>query len=228
MTLKISNSKAFTLIETIITTTLILFVITLAASSLFLTGRTIAATSEKNLEEIEKMKVFSQMQKQLTCLYSSENINFSLWGRKETSAQKPSAQIYFLTTMPVQNNGIVGVAYKIIKDENKKKFLGYKEFPCPAGRLLMLNEEKRFEGAGWIELSPLFEEMEIEYYKNIDDATPLTEWEENSIPQKIKITLLYKENNLSGKFSFSVFPAGAEGEEREKTKAENESQTQNI
>lgn len=215
MILKVSNSKAFTLIETIITVSLILFVITLVASSLFLSGKTTTSTNVKNFEEIEKMRVFSQMQKQLACLYFSKGINFCLWADEEVLSGGQSSLIYFLTTMPTKSRGFVLVAYKIVKDKDKKNYLGYKEFPYPAGRLPDKNEGEKFNNAGWTALSYLFEKIQIEYYKNKEDKYPLMRWDGETPPEKIQVILAYRQDKELKKFSFSAFPAISQNKQQE-------------
>jgi prepilin-type N-terminal cleavage/methylation domain-containing protein len=194
------RTSGFTFIEVIVAISVALVVVLAVYFSLYQGTRSMSHTRVAILKKQELMKTFYRMRHQLLNLYDKEE-GESLLG--ESGLQERHSELYFLTTTPDKSRGVGEVGYKIMKDEDGISYLAYTEFPYPRieNRFALNNRQDK-----WEEFSRLVKEFQVEYETN---NLWHKEWKQNELPDKIKITLYYVEDEESDKmteFSFIVVP----------------------
>lgn len=181
--------RAFTLLEVVITVCLVSIVLTLGFASLFFSAHFSTDQRLRQYKEREFAKIFSQMRRQLLCLYSASARDKSFEGIKGIEEKKD--ELSFLTAAPVFGNGVVEAGYSIAARDDGSHYLAYSEFPF-AGK-------SDYEGGQMVEISAMIDGIKVEYGSG---EQRFDEWKDTEVPEKIRVTLYSKDE----KFSFTVVP----------------------
>jgi prepilin-type N-terminal cleavage/methylation domain-containing protein len=91
--------NGFTLLEIIAVISITAIITAIVTASFILTSRTLMIANQFILEENEKMRIYSVLEKQLLCVYYSDSLKFSLYGSETvTSDYSNNSNIEFLTS----------------------------------------------------------------------------------------------------------------------------------
>lgn len=197
------RERGFTLLEVVVVIAIALLALTAVYVSLYYGGKSSARTRVNILKKQELMKQFFQMRRKLTNLYHDTD-GASLLGEKGTRERTDA--IYFLTSSLEKYRTVGEVGYRIERDYRGNSYLAYTEFPYP-------RQDNRFAAANpqdeWKPASRLIKKMKVEY----ESANQWSdEWKSDQLPQKIRITFWYRENDGDEEltpFSFIVAPGAS-------------------
>ncbi|MFH1452449.1 MAG: type II secretion system protein [Armatimonadota bacterium] len=194
-----NTESGFTMLEVLVSLFIVAIVMGLVFTSLFLTTASSKDLIITGSRYNDLMKTYFQMRKQLLCLYESPNSDFIL--KELPTTQEKGDSLVFVTSEPSVFRGVVEAQYEIRKDKNKNQYLAYREMPYPGYKLQETGtEDKR----GWTVLSGKITGLNIDYSSG---NLWFTDWDKQSYPEKIRVTLYYKDGKIDKKFSFTVVPS---------------------
>jgi prepilin-type N-terminal cleavage/methylation domain-containing protein len=214
--MKSKNAWGFTFIEVLVSLALVALVLSLGYFSLVYSARFSREARLKTYREHEIMKVFAQMRGQLLNAYVNPNFTYNLIGLKTKEVKQDA--LYFLTSSLLHYSTVGEAGYKIIK-QGDQKVLAYREYPYPVKAHFTddfiqgwddedshqtssndINQPKSYK---WVPLARDINGMEIEYYRG---ELPMDDWKTADLPDKITITLWYKDQPEDSKYSFTMVP----------------------
>ncbi|MFH0801203.1 MAG: type II secretion system protein [bacterium] len=187
--MKNPGKRGFTLLEVVITVFLVSIVMTLGFASLFFSARFSTDQRLRQYKEREFAKIYTQMRRQLLCLYSAPLRDKSFEGIKGLEEKKD--QLLFLTASPIFGSGVVEAGYSVVARDDGSHYLGYREFPFAGSN--------GFQEVKWMEISAIIDGIKVEYGSG---EQIFDEWKDQEVPEKIRVTLYSKEED----FSFTVVP----------------------
>lgn len=164
--------------------TITLIILAIVGGSLYYSGRSTAKTRAKVLKKQEIMKVFNQFRRQVISLYRRKEGPCML-GVKGLTVRE--SEIYFLTSVMNNHQGVGEVGYKILKDDKGRPGLYYTEFPYPR------EKERRFAYVNpqdkWRPISNVVRGLRLEYESQ---NQWFDEWKRDDPPDKVRVTLYYE------------------------------------
>lgn len=169
---KISEEKAFTLLELIVVITLLSVLFALIGFTFIKNIEGSIYTSEKIYSAVKEISVYNQLEKQI---FSKKTTN------KNISILLSENRLSFYTGYPIFYTGFVRAEY-VIQEEDNKKVLIYEEFPYIDGQL-------GTEGLKKVNLGK-FDNLSIEVIK---DRKVYKSYKNKDFPDLIKIEI---DNNI--------------------------------
>lgn len=180
--------KGFTLLELLISITMIGLIALIVTGAVRLGSRSVNG-GEKRIESIERLKnsieiIESQIMSEIPLSYDDD-------GNKKYYFQGDKGAVQFATTYSIWGNqkGYVLASLRVETDNNGKKLLKVKESPLIGGSE---GEAVLFEG---------FDDIHLEYfYKDPteEEGRWVDEWkEEQDMPEKIRIGLVKERRDFS-------------------------------
>ncbi|MFP4498986.1 MAG: PilW family protein [Vulcanimicrobiota bacterium] len=190
------RQQGFTLLEVIITVGLALMTLAAVYSALYFGSQGSAETRVNIAKKQVLMRQFYILRRQLINIYSAEGGEVLL-GEQGTAPR--ASELYFVTSDLENYQSIGEVGYKIEKDENGQNYLAYTEFPYPrtGNRFAKFNYQDE-----WKKASIVIQGFEVEYetqnlWRN--------EWKDSQLPDKIRVTFWYRENEQDPELSPYTF-----------------------